>query len=422
MPRQQQVLATAPAPASRINFGGANLLRALAVLAVLYSHISLYLIDDLGTGWWLIDVVYETLVDDGGLNQHLSFLGVAVFMMLTGLMLTASAARQTPGRFLFNRVGRLLPGLWVAIALAVVLVRLGVNGMFSPQDTVTNSQVALSFVLGGFFLKPEVAVLGVVWTLVVQVIFYLYLAAARPLLRAVPVAVPILGSALCALVLLYNQFVPQPYSVPMLGKVAATLPALFIGQIIYLGWARLASWRWVVVAMIAQFEVVRLATDIRVYWSGDRYLWTIVVVTAAVLALARFDGAAGRWPVVRWVATRSYAIYLLHTLILYRVYELTVGHVGKTGAVLAFLLVTALASEAMYRFVEVPGGRWVGDLAARIWGPRSATAAAAGPEPSAGLESSVGGESSGDARPTASNIAACPGMTTSSATRPQNPT
>ena len=95
-----------------------------------------YLIDDLGTGWWLIDVVYAVLVDGGGLNQHLSFLGVAVFMMLTGLMLTASATRHSPGRFLFNRVGRLLPALWVAIALAILLVRLGVNGMFSGQDGV----------------------------------------------------------------------------------------------------------------------------------------------------------------------------------------------------------------------------------------------------------------------------------------------
>ncbi|MFC4606160.1 acyltransferase family protein [Rhodococcus kronopolitis] len=406
-----------------MNFGGANLLRALAVLAVLYSHVSLYLIDDLGSGWWLIDLVYDSLVDDGGLNQHLSFLGVAVFMMLTGLMLTSSAARQTPGRFLFNRVGRLLPGLWVAIALAVLLVKLGVNGMFSPQETITNSQAALSFVLGGFFLTPEVAVLGVVWTLVVQVIFYLYLAAVRPLLRAAPIAVPMLGAALCAAVLLYNQFVPQPYSVPMLSKVAATLPTLFIGQIIYLGWSRLASWRWVVVAMIAQFEVVRLATDIRVYWSGDRYLWTIVVVTAAVLALARYSGPVGRWSAVRWVATRSYAIYLLHTLILYRVFQLTVDSVGTTGAVLAFLVVTAAASELMYRFVEVPGGRLVGDLAARIWSreptdpPAPAVpdpAAAAGPEGWTGVESAVVVDRS------PRSIEECPGMTTSSAAHPQN--
>lgn len=57
---------------------------------------------------------------------------------------------------------------------------------------------------------------------------------------------------------------------------------------------------------------------------------------------------------MRWTATRSYAIYLVHTLILYRVYEHTVGSFGETGAVIAFLVVTALVSEAMYRWVESP--------------------------------------------------------------------
>ncbi|MGW0040831.1 acyltransferase family protein [Rhodococcus sp. NPDC003348] len=362
--------------ARRLHFGGADLLRTLAVLAVLYSHISYYLIDDLGTGWWLIDGVYDLFVKGLRLHQHLSFLGVAVFMMLTGLLLTASAARNHPGMFLVNRIGRLLPALWIAIALAVLLVKLGINGMFSGQDGVTNGQAALSFVLGGFFLKPEVAVLGVTWTLVVQIIFYLYSVATRPLLRVAPAAVPVLGAVLCCAVLLYNQYVPQPYSVPMLTKVAATLPAVFIGQIIYMAWTGMASWRWLVVAALAQVEVVLLATDLRAYWAGDRYLWTIAVVAVAVLTLARHDGPIARWSVIRWTGTRSYAIYLLHTLILYRAYDWTVGLFGKTGAVLVFLAVTAAAAELLYRAVEVPAGRWVGSVASRVGAPKPAPAQA----------------------------------------------
>ena len=53
--------------APRVDFGGANLLRFLAVLTVLYSHISFYLVDDLGTSWWGIDVVTGVLIDGDGL-------------------------------------------------------------------------------------------------------------------------------------------------------------------------------------------------------------------------------------------------------------------------------------------------------------------------------------------------------------------
>lgn len=345
--------------APRVELTGANLLRFLAVLAVLYSHISFYLIDDRGEGWWVIDVVTRVAIDEAGLNQHLSFVGVAVFMMLTGLLVTRSAMRQSRRDFMVSRLARLVPALWLAVAAAIVLVRLGINGMFSGQDGITNGEAALSFVLGGFFLKPEVAVLGVTWTLTVQLLFYLYCVLARDVLRAWPVVVPIAGAALCAVVLIYNLYIPQPWSVPMLSKIAATLPTLFLGQIIYLGWARIIGWRWVVVAVLAQAEVVRLATDIHAYWAGDQYLWTIVVVAGMVLLLGRYDGRIAHWELVRWTSTRSYAIYLVHTLILYRVYENVVPLTGPTGAVIVFLGVTALVSEAVYRWVEVPAARWL---------------------------------------------------------------
>ncbi|TXG92384.1 acyltransferase [Rhodococcus rhodnii] len=348
-----------------MTFTGADLLRFVAVLAVVYSHISFYLVDDLGTGWWGIDVVYEVLVHHGGLNQHLSFVGVAIFMMLTGALVTRSAIRTSPGRFLLARAARLLPAFWVAILAAILLVRAGINGMFSGQDGITGSEAALSFVLGGFFLKPEVAVLGVTWTLAVQITFYLLCIAGRPVLRSAPVALPIAGAALCSLVIFYNLYVPQPFSVPMLSKIAATLPVVFLGQIVYLAWAGLARKRWLGVAVLAQLGVVAIASDYRVYWAGERYAWTIAVVAAVVVLLARYDGPLARLSFVRWTATRSYTIYLVHTLVLYRVYENAVDVVGPTGAIVAFVVATCVVAEALYRFVEVPAARRI-----LSWWPR----------------------------------------------------
>nr|WP_296771684.1 acyltransferase [Rhodococcus sp. (in: high G+C Gram-positive bacteria)] len=345
--------------APRVELTGANLLRFIAVLAVLYSHISFYLIDDRGEGWWVIDVVYEVFVHEAGLNNHLSFVGVAIFMLLTGLLVTRSAIRHSRRDFAVSRLSRLIPALWVAVALAILLVKLGINGMFSGQSGISNPDAALSFFLGGFFLEPEVAVLGVTWTLTVQLMFYLYCVAARDVLRTRPIVVPLVGAVLCAVILVYNLYMPGPWSVPMLSKIAATLPTLFLGQIIYLGWARIIGWRWVVVGVIAQAEVVRLATDIHAYWAGDQYLWTIVVVTGLVLILGRYDGRVAQWSFIRWTGTRSYAIYLVHTLILYRVYEHVVPYTGPTGAVVAFLAVTAVVSEIVYRWVETPAATWL---------------------------------------------------------------
>jgi peptidoglycan/LPS O-acetylase OafA/YrhL len=361
-PNRNSVDESAAAPAvtaPRVQMNGADLLRVIAVCAVLYSHISFYLLDDVGGDWWMLDIVNLVLIDDVGLNLHLSFVGVSMFMLLTGLLITRSAMRQSRRDFMVARLARLVPALWFAIALAVVLVKLGVNGMFSGQPGISNGEAVLSFFLGGFFLRPEVAVLGVTWTLVVQIVFYLYCVAMRSALRASPITVPLIGAALCTLVILWNLYLPQPYTIPFLTKVAGVLPTLFLGQIFYLGWAKLVTWRWIVIGVVAQIEVIRLAIDVHTFWMGETYLWSLLVVTGTVLLLARYDGPITRWPIIGWIGTRSYAIYLIHTLVLYRIYAAVEPHFGPTAAVLAFLTGTAALAEIIYRWIELPAARHI---------------------------------------------------------------
>lgn len=363
-----------PGAMPRIRFGGVNLLRALAVLTVVYSHISYFLVDDLGTPWWLIDVVTVVLVDHGGLNHHLSFVGVAFFMLLTGLVATASVARNSRRAFLVGRAARLLPVFWLSVLAAIVLVRLGVNGMFSGGDGIGNYDAAMSFVLGGFFVRPEVVVLGVTWTLAVQFAFYFYAVSMRRFMIDRPVVVPIVGAAICGCVLVYIELVPESWTVPMVDKIAATLPTVFLGQIVYLGFARLASWRMIAVAALAQLAVVAFATIVDAFHVGQgRHVWTVIVLVAVVILVAPTDSRFGRTRIVHWLATRSYTIYLVHTLVLYKVYLLVEPHLGATVAVVVFAVVTGVVSDVMYRYVETPAARWI----SRHWSGRRVTATAA---------------------------------------------
>ncbi|MGB6179720.1 MAG: acyltransferase [Rhodococcus sp. (in: high G+C Gram-positive bacteria)] len=344
----------------RIRFGGLDIVRALAVLTVLYSHISYFLVDDLGTSWWVIDVVTVVFIDHGGLNHHLSFVGVAFFMMLTGLVATASVVRNSRRAFLVGRAARLLPVFWLSILAAIVLVRLGVNGMFSQTVGISNGEAAMSFVLGGFFMRPEVVVLGVTWTLIVQAVFYFYAVGMRRVLATRPVIVPIIGAVICWLVLLYTDLVPTSWTIPMVDKVAATLPTVFLGQVAYLGFARLASWRALAVAALCQLAVVQYAVIVDAFHVGQSgHLWTVLVLITTVVFVARTDTAFGRSRVVHWMATRSYTIYLVHTLVLYRIYSLVEPHLGPTAAVAVFAAVTFVLSDVIYRYVETPAARWI---------------------------------------------------------------
>lgn len=359
-PARPFALVAHKADGRRVELFGANSLRAIAAIAVIYTHIAFFFRDTLDINWWVMDVVEETLVYSGGLNLYLSFFGVAIFMMLTGLLLTGSAMRQHKGKFLANRIGRLLPGAWVATAIAVVLIKVGFMGTFSGQSEISNGEAALSFVLGGFFLRQPVEVLGVTWTLLVQILFFLLVMSMQGLLRRWPILMPIAGALVSMAILAYNHWIPYEYSVPMLSKLAATLPALFMGQIIYLAGVRASGWVWVVVATAMQALTVQMATEMGVYWAGTRYLWTMVVVTGLVMSVGQYKGRLNDWPPVHWLSSRSFGIYLLHTLMLYSIFNWAAPHVGTTGAVIVFLVALFLAVEVFYRLVEQPAGRWVG--------------------------------------------------------------
>ena len=366
----------------RVELFGANSLRAIAAIAVIYTHIAFFFKDTLGIDWWLMDAVEAVLVRSGGLNLYLSFFGVAIFMMLTGLLLTGSAMRQHKGKFLTNRIGRLLPGAWVATAIAVVLIKAGFMGTFSGQSEISNGEAALSFVLGGFFIKPQsVEVLGVTWTLLVQILFFLLVMSMQGLLRRWPILMPIAGALVSMSILGYNFWIPYEYAVPMLSKLAATLPALFMGQILYLAGVRASGWAWIVLATLMQVLTVQMAAEMGVYWAGTRYLWTMVVVTGLVMVVGKYQGRLNDWGPVHWLSSRSYGIYLLHTLLLYSIYNLAEPHVGTTGAVLAFLLALFLAVEAFYRWFEQPAGRWVGRMTKSIGEKKKAPKVPAVAEP-----------------------------------------
>ncbi|MCJ0979125.1 acyltransferase [Rhodococcus sp. ARC_M12] len=355
-------VAARPFAAPRVQMDGADLLRAIAALAVLYSHISFWVIDDLGESWWFLDASAAVLNGMLGLTLHLSLVGVGIFMLLTGLLVTRSAMRQTRRDFMVARLARLVPAFWFTLVLVLLIGAAENNGDIG----IGIVDAALNFVLGGFFLTPQVLVLGVTWTLVVQAVFYLYCTAMRSVLRSAPFLVPLVGAVLCVSILLYNLTVPEGWAVPFLTRVAAILPTLFLGQIIYLAWARLVAWRWVVLAVLAQVEVVRLAIHADAFWMGYRYLWTLFVITVAVVLLARYSGSITRWPLVHWLGTRSYAIYLLHTLVLYRTYNMVQPSLGTSAAVLVFLAITAVLAEITYRWIELPAARHISATYARL--------------------------------------------------------
>src|SRR4051812_36390188 len=89
--------------------------------------------------------------------------GVEIFFLISGFVIAGSAVGQTPSHFAFRRAIRILPALWICSILSFI-------ARASTGESISSLTTAL---LNSVLLSPRGPYIdGVVWTLVVEGVFY----------------------------------------------------------------------------------------------------------------------------------------------------------------------------------------------------------------------------------------------------------
>lgn len=351
---------------------GIDGLRALAVAGVVIYH--------LGAGWL-----------PGG------YLGVDVFLVISGFLITSlllvehdRSGRINLRRFWFRRARRLLPAVFVMIAvvLAVMLV------LHTGEVAHLRGQIiaSLAYVVNWHFIFADVpyfeqfgrpSVFLHLWSLAIEEQFYLVwplvLAAVMMLAawRRTMLALIVVSASATSVVLawvLWEPFVDpsriyygtDTRAVALLAGVLLALapaalrghpPARRIGRISVQALGVLG----LVGVLIAMFTLGDL--DERLYRGG--FLLVAVAATAVIAATADSSSPIGRMFAVApmlWLGLRSYSIYLWHwpVIALTRPNE-DVPFDGPALLALRVALMLILAASS-YRFIEVPFRRhgWQG--------------------------------------------------------------
>ena len=200
-----------PAVHSRLNFGGyrpfGTLRTALAGLVVLH-HFGIHLAGpDLAAILRQID---------------LGRLAVVVFFVLSGFVITEAAITfyaSRPVAFATNRLLRIVPPLLAAILISLLLqTMLFQAGLLQPLEgeQVTAADLgwhglvvnALALLPGTrlFGLQPDYLLIRYIWTIRVELLFYITVALTLGMLRRVSAIIPIGLGALCCL---YPLFWPD---------------------------------------------------------------------------------------------------------------------------------------------------------------------------------------------------------------------
>lgn len=347
-----------PAPRDRSRVAFLDIGRAVSAIAVVYTHIDLvFFRAGHGTalpGFDLLDryVFFPMRLNDLGPGG----VGVAILFMISGFAVTPIALRLGGGRFAVNRFFRVYPMVAFAVLVSAVAVVLGLRPLMTGTiDSVDLPTLVANLGLYNFLQKPISAYVGVAWTMVVEVLFYLLLIALIPLLRKKMWLAILVELDLVLLVLLTHDRFGASYEAFASNCAYLLLP--IAGQALWAAWAkRIPAWACAGVLLVSWglfFGAARMAIDSDYVLRPYPVAIAIVVVALGVVAEPRLRSRKV-WSVL---SERTYSLYLLHGLVAFPVLASVYGKIPDLLAVLLALVATAAAVELVHRVVERPSHR-----------------------------------------------------------------
>jgi peptidoglycan/LPS O-acetylase OafA/YrhL len=279
--------------------------------------------------------------------------GVNLFFIISGYVIFMTLQRtRAPMDFVVSRFSRLFPAYWAAVVITFTVT----SWLGLPGKTVSAAQAAGNLLMiHGFFKIPHVD--GVYWTLEVELLFYAGMLAL--FMRGQLVRVHTWLWLALGLRLVYHL---------ALEWAGVNLPWTIYRFLIlaYIPWFALG---------VAAFLTVhpRDAQDPRKSLALALGAVTLIALTAgaaegmlaAVLVWVVFAAATRKlpWlghPVMVWLGTISYTLYLLHENIGWAVQlRLRDAGVDRNLAILMVVVLSLALATALTRWVEQPAMAWI---------------------------------------------------------------
>ena len=307
--------------------------------------------------------------------------GVAVFFLVSGFVIPISLNKYSVKGFLIGRIFRIWPTYIAGFTVTVLTIWLA-GKYFGKSYPYSARELAIHYVPGLRDLLWSTNIDGVIWTLEIEVKFYVVCALGAVLIRRESAWLFALPVALGAACMLATGYLDAHGTTTRPAQLAAALTLsgqfivyMFIGTAVAFAMNRSFSIR--TAALIGSGLVgLFVWLVIRGPWRGIH-----LPLGAYGAALLIFLLAACLWrprsgnSVLRFLANISYPLYAAHIAMGYVAIAVTIklGGGPTLGIALAFLLTITMA-WFIHRFVEAPTHRLGQRLARRITTSRKTSA------------------------------------------------
>ncbi|TXH91896.1 MAG: acyltransferase [Pseudomonas sp.] len=328
--------------------------------------------------------------------------GVDLFFVISGYLITLSllGLRDAQGRheqwlelksFWIRRAFRLLPAAWLWLLIPILMsILLGDQPLFAPLGTLLNDVAAAALQVANLYWATCIGngqwgqvcslppIVGPYWSLSLEEQFYLLL----------PLVMILMPSRLLvpALVVLIGAHVF--WSRPIFTLAFFTRPDALLWGVLLALLSQRASY-FNLPERLKGFRgssLVSIALLMLLAWSptsgvqtvaGVSTVATVAMISAMLVWLASCGSGIEPGRLLRWMASRSYALYLVH-FPLYALTQILLFPVADCSilqlAIYAICsgTVIALAAELTYRWVELPLRNYGRQLALSVSGGGSA--------------------------------------------------
>ena len=354
-------MSSTPAPRTD-RFAFIHALRGVAAMLVVWSHLS---------GFWLLENQTTSAAQDLWriylatplhLFQNGGHLGVVLFFLISGFIITHTSLREDRRAFAIKRTLRIFPplavatlvcGLLLLVAAATETRLLGINGG-DALHWISSLVLVDGFLPGG-------RALDVTWTLVIEVVFYALTFALLGLSRRSPLLSTAVMAVAWVLLSIAVTFVPIAVQTGNSG-LAVYVGFLVLGRVIYLGYARLIN-RWVALGLGVAVALAFLGLTEYFSpgfliapggWAGYEPIVSYGYALAIFMALMVIAPKRTVQPFTL-LGDVSYSLYLLHLPIgITALNLLNLAGVPESVAVVIAIALAIAVSWLSWRFVEVP--------------------------------------------------------------------
>jgi peptidoglycan/LPS O-acetylase OafA/YrhL len=331
--------------------------RAVGAILVFYSHIAAQWVGKRDEPSSVFHFVNALTSDPMHMSlQGIGEVAVPFFFLVSGFVVTPIALRQGQGRFSLNRLSRVYPPMIFTVLLTALALSLGARLLTTNQlITINVWTVFTNSLLVNYLMYPQVVLVGVAWTLVVEMIFYIVLVLLIPVLRrAVWLALAIELTFVFVVLMSRSQFGP---SWSLFAVNVSYLPIPVIGQVI---WAtvfkRIPTWLGGVYVGVA-WSLYVLGDLLKIGRVDSSY--SLALAFALICFLMGLFAEPRLKQRTFWTALseRSYSLYLLHGLVAFALLDLMRPTVPLLIAVVIAVVATFGVVELSFRFVELPSHR-----------------------------------------------------------------